>query len=155
MQDCVVMRTTLIPAWISNYTHSKACNYVCIPKLQRCLMDGYLNQFHPSVWLFIHDGLTLIMLAKGATISWTIVLLLCHFCQIAATYWKTSTGIDAGASKGKSWPGYSWQQSGLMLRMWDTGFITTLCHCNVSMINWIMPNLHVVILPVILASDGP
>ena len=26
----------------------------------------------------------------------------------------TSTGIDAGASKGKSWPGYSWQQSGSM-----------------------------------------
>ena len=28
----------------------------------------------------------------------------------------TSTGIDAGASKGRSWPGYSWQQSGSMLK---------------------------------------
>ena len=58
---------------------------------------------------------------------------------------ETSTGIDAGASKGKSWPGYSWQQSGLMLKMWDTGFISTLCQWYLSMINWIMPNLHVVI----------
>ena len=64
----------------------------------------------------------------------------------------TSTGIDADASKGKSWPGYSWQQSGLMLKMWDTGFISTPCHCYLSMINWIMPNLHVVI-P--MESDGP
>ena len=64
----------------------------------------------------------------------------------------TSTGIDADASKGKSWPGYSWQQSGLMFKMWDTGFIRTLCHCCLPMINWIMPNLHVVI-P--MESDGP
>ena len=64
----------------------------------------------------------------------------------------TSTGIDADASKGKSWPGYSWQQSGLMLKMWDTGFISTPCHCYLSMINWIMTNLHVVI-P--MESDGP
>ena len=60
----------------------------------------------------------------------------------------TSTDIDADASKGKSWPGYSWQQSGLMFKMWDTGFITTPCHCYLSVI---MPNLHVVI-P--MESDG-
>ena len=64
----------------------------------------------------------------------------------------TSNCIDAGASKGKSWPGYSWQQFGLMLRMWNTGLISTLCHYYLSMINWIMPNLHVVI-P--MESDGP
>ena len=29
---------------------------------------------------------------------------------------QTSTGIDAGASKGKSWLGYSLQQSGSMLK---------------------------------------
>ena len=67
-------------------------------------------------------------------------------------YEVTSTGIDAGASKGKSWPGYSWQQIGLMLRMWDTVFISTLCHCYLSMINWKISNLHVVI-P--MESDGP
>ena len=61
----------------------------------------------------------------------------------------TSTGIDADASNGKSWPGYSWEQSGLMFKMWDIGFISTLCHCYFSAI---MPNLHVVI-P--MESDGP
>ena len=37
----------------------------------------------------------------------------------------TSTDIDAGASKGKSWPGYSWQQSGLYLYLylWSSGQI--------------------------------
>ena len=66
--------------------------------------------------------------------------------------YSTSTGIDADASKGKSWPGYSWQQSGLMFKIWDTGFISTLCHSYLSMINCKMPNLHVVI-P--MESDGP
>ena len=31
------------------------------------------------------------------------------------------------------------------LKMRDIGFISTLCHCYLSVINWIMPNLHVVI----------
>ena len=39
-----------------------------------------------------------------------------HIC-VTQPQWVTSTGIDAGASKVKSWPGYSWQQSGFMLKI--------------------------------------
>ena len=100
-------------------------------------------------------GLKLIYISKWGPRTSSVK----HENIISVAEWKTgvtlvltSTGIDADASKGKSWPGYSWQQSGLMLKMWDTGFISTPCHCYLSMINWIMTNLHVVI-P--MESDGP
>ena len=63
-----------------------------------------------------------------------------------------STGIDAGAPNEGLGRVIHDSKVVRCLKMLDTSFINTICHSYLSMINWIMPKLHVII-P--MDSDGP